>query len=196
MVVTHGVRCAGFGPLDPGPPGGDGRPKGVHSRWSDFVLLRLDEHLRVCREASALDRGAAAAVEGVFARAEAFLADTPGALLHGDLGNGNVLVAGARLTALIDWEDCLSGDPVFDLAGWGSFVGNHERRRRLLAGYTAEAALPDDFELRYALYTLRILLARTVHLHRVGYSRTVRFPAASRLRPAVEAVAARLWSPG
>ena len=76
---------------------------------------------------------------------------------------------------------------MFDLAGWSTFVGHHERRGPLLAGYGEAHALPADFDLRYWGYAVRILLAKTVHRRRFGYAETDRIPAGDRLRPAIAA---------
>lgn len=43
-------------------------------------------------------------------------ARNPPALLHGDYWPGNILWRGARLAAVIDWEDAALGDPLSDLA--------------------------------------------------------------------------------
>lgn len=52
--------------------------------------------------------------------------------IHGDLHPGNILVAGDRLSALIDFGDVTAGDPAYDLAaGWLAFdaEGRHVFRR-------------------------------------------------------------------
>ena len=118
--------------------------------------------------------------------------DSPAALCHGDLGRPNVLTRAGEVAALLDWEDALVGDPLFDLAGWGTFVGHDERRAVLLAGYAERAPLPADADLRYRLYYLRIMLAKTVHRRRVGWAATDRIPAAARLAPAIDALESAL----
>ncbi|MBM4383005.1 MAG: phosphotransferase family protein [Deltaproteobacteria bacterium] len=45
-------------------------------------------------------------------------------LCHGDVGPGNFLHDGARVTALLDWEFAHVGDPMDDL-GWLAFRGHH-----------------------------------------------------------------------
>jgi hypothetical protein len=45
-------------------------------------------------------------------------------LCHGDVGPGNFLHDGARVTALLDWEFAHLGDPMDDL-GWLAFRGHH-----------------------------------------------------------------------
>jgi aminoglycoside phosphotransferase (APT) family kinase protein len=46
------------------------------------------------------------------------------ALCHGDVGPGNFLHEGGRVTALLDWEFAHLGDPLDDL-GWLAFRGHH-----------------------------------------------------------------------
>ena len=91
----------------------------------------------------------------------------PTRLLHGDLGNHNIFVQNNAVTALIDWEDALIGDPAFDVAMWLTF---HPPRRHaaFLQGYGL-AAQEDGFRLRCALSFLRIALSKTVHRHRFAY---------------------------
>jgi len=188
---VHSVACDGFGPLDPAQLGAEAA-RGLHDSWRDYVMLRLDAHLDACRAAGALTAEQTRSAESAFRQAEPLLAVAPSALLHGDLGNHNVFVQDGEVSALIDWEDSAAGDPIFDVASWGTFVGNHERRQAFLGGYGKPDDLPADFELRYWLYYLRIMLAKTVHRQRFGYALSDKIPAGARLTPALEAVCARL----
>ena len=42
--------------------------------------------------------------------------DAPAVIMHGDYRLSNLLVAGGRITAVLDWELCTVGDPLADLA--------------------------------------------------------------------------------
>jgi Ser/Thr protein kinase RdoA (MazF antagonist) len=89
---------------------------------------------------------------------------------------------------LIDWEDCLAGDPVFDIAFWATF---HPERRHdvFLEGYRGVRDLPDDFELRFWLYFLRTALSKTVLRHRFGLQdKPGRPPASLRIHRGLEKV--------
>ena len=105
--------------------------------------------------------------EAAFAAADSWLGDVPARLCHGDLGNHNVFVRDGHVSALIDWEDCLAGDPVYDVAFWATF---HPPRRydALIAGYRAAGTVPEDFFRRFWLYYLRVALAKTVVRARFG----------------------------
>jgi hypothetical protein len=202
----HQVRLDGVGPLDVRPllaPGAStplhDKPRGcnpwactrtplhgLHDRWCDYLGLNLAAHVAGC-----VDLGAITAAEGdqvltLFADSAGRLAAAAPRLLHGDLGSHNVLTDGTDITGLIDWEDCLAGDPVFDVASWATFQPEH-RHPAFLEGYSSVETLPDDFEPRFWLYYLRVSLAKTVHRHRFAYAdRPGRRPAALRIRRGLE----------
>jgi hypothetical protein len=189
----HGVGTSGFGFFDVRPlvrGDGAGGTRGTCSVWRDYVLRRLDAHIAQCAALGTIHRDEERRIVEAFAAAEPSLADVEPVLLHGDLGSHNVFTDGARITALIDWEDCLSGDPAFDVAFWATF---HPDRRHaaFLDGYRRERSLPGDFELRFWLYYLRVALSKTVLRHRLGVAdRPGREPAARRIQKGLERVEA------
>lgn len=187
LARVHTVRTRKFGLLDVGALVGGRGGEGLLDSWEEYVFLNLDSHVKTCIEIDALGRDEADRVLAIFDALRPALGGVAPALLHGDLGYNNVFSDGGRITALIDWEDCLSGDPVFDIASWGTFVGNDARREQFLEGYRSARKLPEDFEARYWLYYLRVMLAKTVHRHRFRYSD--RIPASLRLRKGLEELA-------
>jgi hypothetical protein len=182
VACLHGVRTTGYGLLDVTAEPMPSRLAGIHARWLDYLTVRLPEHVGLCVDLGALT---VAEAEGVFKLFDVFQAVCPPAapcLLHGDLGNHNVFTDGTDITALIDWEDALSGDPVFDVAFWATF--HPERRHQaFLEGYQSVRALSVDFGLRFWVYFLRVALAKTVLRHRLGLTDVPgRPPAALRVR--------------
>jgi aminoglycoside phosphotransferase (APT) family kinase protein len=89
-------------------------------------------------------------------------------LLHGDPGTHNICVSvtSESVVSLLDWEDALIGDPLFDLAAAASFQPAR-RLPQLLFGYGLDQ--PGVHEQRlFALYSLRIALSKSVHRLRFG----------------------------
>lgn len=87
-------------------------------------------------------------------------------LLHGDLSYHNILVKDGNLAGIIDWEDVVFGDPIFDLANLATF--HPERRHKyFIDSYPNK---PKDFYDRFWFYFLRISIAKTIHRHRFGYT--------------------------
>jgi Ser/Thr protein kinase RdoA (MazF antagonist) len=196
VARLHDIRTEGFGLLDVRPlaekPTSTQRLRGTHAKWWDYLTVRLPEHVGSCVDLGALTVAEAQAVFKLFEVFEATCQPEPPCLLHGDLGNHNVFTDGIEVTALIDWEDALSGDPIFEVAFWATF--HPERRHQaFLDGYQAVRPLPADFGLKFWVYFLRVALAKTVLRHRLGLQDAPGRPlAALRIRKGLDEVEARL----
>jgi Ser/Thr protein kinase RdoA (MazF antagonist) len=196
VARLHDIRTEGFGLLDVRPLAEKApttqRLCGTHARWSDYLTVRLPEHVGSCVDLGALTVAEAEAVFKLFEVYEATCPPPLPCLLHGDLGNHNVFSDGTAITALIDWEDALSGDPIFEVALWATF--HPERRHQaFLDGYQAVRPLPSDFGLRFWVYFLRVALAKTVLRHRLGLQDLPgRAPAALRIRKGLDELEALL----
>lgn len=186
LAKIHRIAGSGAGLLN---AGAERWPTGLHANWTDYMMLRLDEHLKICREINAISSAEQAAIIKHFSNAVSVLQHAPIRLLHGDPGHHNIFSDGARITAIIDWEDALCGDPIFDLAYWGTFVRD-EMRARLLEGYKTIEPLAGDFEQRYWLYYLRVAISKTVHRFKFGTKdRPGRPPASRRIQKALSKLA-------
>lgn len=169
MAQIHGVQTEGYGLLDlEAVILNHEKGSGVLNSWSEYVNLNLEEHMKKCFEIGAVNAHECGRIEKLFSDLPYRLEGVNPVLLHGDPSNYNVFTDGIKITAIMDWEDSLSGDPVFDIAFWGTFNPD-ERMAPFLGGYEKIRALPVDFELRYWLYYLRISLSKTVHRHRFKY---------------------------
>jgi Ser/Thr protein kinase RdoA (MazF antagonist) len=179
VARLHGIERSGYGFFDPELPS-----RGLDERWIDYLQRNLDVHVASCLAAGLIDEAEArACAAAVDAGAEWSVEPR---LLHGDLGNHNVFWDKGRVSALIDWEDALAGDPVFDIAFWATF--HPERRHQaFLTGYQSVRPLPADFERRFWTYFLRVALSKTVHRLRFGIlDRPGRPPASLRIQLALQ----------
>ncbi|MCE9606315.1 MAG: aminoglycoside phosphotransferase family protein [Planctomycetia bacterium] len=190
LAQIHVVRGRGAGLITVEPGNSDPSPtmRGAHDAWPDYVLTQLDTHLAICRDLGAIDSNEVRRIEAVFASPDALPSAVPLVLLHGDLGNHNIFTDGRRITQLIDWEDCLFGDPLFDLAFCATFHPEH-RHAWLLAGYREYVPLDATDLRRLQIYFLRIALAKTVLRRRLGIVDVPgRTPAAQRIQLALAAL--------
>lgn len=188
IARLHGIAMQGFGLVDVRHLLNHQEGKGMLDSWKEYIYLNLDKHIETCIAKGAISVKEGAIIASIFERAQPILDCVPQSLLHGDLSNHNIFSDGERITALIDWEDCLSGDPVFDIASWGTFIGNAERRESFLEGYRSVRELPEDFEPRYWLYYLRVILAKTLHRYRFKYHYHDRIPASERIQQGLRKV--------
>jgi len=187
VARVHQIKLSGFGPLkiesliektiD---------SSGIFNSWDQYIFLRLNQHVHLCQNAGAIDTREARKIIELFASHAHFFNNISPVLLHGDLGNHNFISSdGTSIAALIDWEDCMSGDPVFDVAFWGTFFRDH-MLDDFLVGYKKITTLSADFLTRYWLYYLRIALSKTVHRIRFNYKdHPSRPPASLRIQKAL-----------
>jgi aminoglycoside phosphotransferase (APT) family kinase protein len=108
------------------------------------------------------------ALETHFAEREAaFVGCETAVLCHNDAHDANVLVESGRITGLIDWENSVAADPIFDLAkAWAFSDGrSDETLDGLLEGY---GPLRPDWREAFDLYVLDHLLELWVWFHQLG----------------------------
>jgi len=190
FASLHEIDAEGFGLVDlrriataKNPPN---FAPGTFDSWWQYLTLRLEEHVQFCRDIDAVTSAEATKILRRFDQAEPALAGVQPAMLHGDPGSHNIFFDGRGISAVLDWEDCLTGDPVFEIAHWGTFHPGH-RLGAFLAGYRRRRELPANFQWRYWLYYLRVSLAKTVHRRRFNYQdRPNRPPAAGRIQEGLE----------
>ncbi len=169
VAQIHSISLPGYGLLDARPLASRaGSPRGMVNTWAEYILLNLAEHVEHCARAGDLTAAAAGAILAAFEQHGECLNVSGGVLLHGDLGSHNVLSDGDRVLGLIDWEDAVAGDPVYDVAFWATFHPP-ARHASFFSGYRDVRPLPDDFPIRFWLYFLRIAVAKAVHRRRFGY---------------------------
>lgn len=184
----HRIGGAGFGPLRLSGIPGKRLLSGPMARWSEFLGARLEDHLGTCAEIGVIEASAVPRIIRFFEDAGALLDRAQPRLLHGDPGNHNFIMRDGSLAGVIDWEDALLGDPLFDLAGLCTF---HPRRRHahIVQSYGADLAPGSEAWRRFWLSFLRIAIAKTVHRHRFGYADVPgRPPASARIGMALEAL--------
>jgi len=176
VAKVHQFEIGGFGLVgfafrerQPPSAGNDLVLRGVLNSWWKYLALNRDQHVATCRQIGAIEEQEAEQILGLFATCDSLCSDVPSCWLHGDLGSHNIFTNGKEITALIDWEDTVAGDPVFDIALWATFQPER-RHSTFLEGYRSVRSLPDDFEIRFWLYFLRIAISKTVHRYRFNYT--------------------------
>ncbi|MBF0283998.1 MAG: aminoglycoside phosphotransferase family protein [Magnetococcales bacterium] len=146
----------------------EARPlRGLFPQWTDYLTRCLDDHLRRLTDDQLLTPEEARTIASHFAT----FASSPVApgLLHGDPGSHNAFHQAGEISALLDWDDALIGDPWYDVAFWATF---HPERRygAFLRGYLGGRAWSPEEARRFRLYHLRITLAKIVHRQRFSYA--------------------------
>ncbi len=167
---VHQIQgAAGFGAIDPEQLAAKSQLNGMHPAWSDHALCRWPEHLELSIQAELLTEAEALTLQEYADQVRRDLQTAPPCLLHGDPGNSNFYFHDGKISAMLDWEDALLGDPLYDTAFWATF---HPQRRWVgfWQGYGIVPQAGESSGRRFAFYFMRITLAKVLHRRRFGYA--------------------------
>lgn len=171
VAHIHEIKTQGYGPFDLTNIM-QGKAVGIHDSWQKYLMLNLDKHLEYTIMTGILTVAESDAVKDALKILEHIPCDTP-SLLHGDIANHNAFTDGKAITSLIDWEDAISGDPVFDIAYYATGCFGHDVwLQAFLDGYTSVTKLPDDYEKRFWAYYLRVAVVKAIVRFRYKTSAT------------------------
>lgn len=162
LKSVHAIHGKGFGFIYPEK---QERLCGINGDWFDFLGCHLERHLSILLDTGDVNVAESKEVLCYMDRAKTELGRVQSHLLHGDCGNHNMIVKKSNEVVLIDWEDALLGDPLFDVALWATF--HPERRWPTFFNAYFERDWQPTFE--FWMYYTRIALSKTVHRLRFGY---------------------------
>lgn len=152
---------SGFGPLD-------ATLHGCHSTYPAYFYLRLEAHLRFLVEHQFLTPSQVAEILSTIHEHRSLLELEKGCLVHKDLALWNILGSAHEIHAFIDFDDCISGDPMDDFSLLACF---HDAAfiSRVIQGYESLLPLPRDHRRRLWLHLLRNMIVKAVIRVGAGY---------------------------
>lgn len=110
LAKIHTIKTKGFGPLKSG-------GKGSFKSWEEFLLRHINTRLlNYLLENRVINEELKNRIFDVFNSEKAYLKLKSPVLLHGDFSNAHIFIDKAKISGIIDFEDCVSGDPLYDLA--------------------------------------------------------------------------------
>jgi len=149
----HSVNTAGFGNIDQ-------HGIGSKEKWAKFMLRDEKDIERLRRVASKVGLGS-----GLIDRAFRTIRDADiiyeavsPHLIHGDYGPKHILVHEGKISGIIDFEGCKSGDPAWDFAWWDFFQSPGLPTNWLMDGYENKSFFGPDFKTRLRLVRLALSL--------------------------------------
>lgn len=167
----HRIPTKNYGFFDPG-AADKGKFVGIKHSWEDYLFTALKENVGSMVKLGYISSKKARDISKAMAGYKNFLQDVKPVLLHGDYCDHNIIVSGERITGVIDWTDCMSGDYLHDIAFWASFYPK-ERLDIFLKGYFANKPFPKNFYRKLNLYLLRINLSKAVLRYKYGIAERV-----------------------
>jgi aminoglycoside phosphotransferase (APT) family kinase protein len=151
----HGVAVDAFGDLPP-------RPYPVYDSWAAWITnkaRRIDAAARLAGDGPEMPRLTTALHEAYHELAGLYAG--PPRLCKGDVAGDNLLVAGGRLAAIIDWEWAQGLDPAADIAYWCRATPHAAANELLLEAYAPDD--PPSFRSRLRCHQI-LQCIETIHV--------------------------------
>lgn len=157
MAKLHRIKVNGFGPFK-NEEAKKGNLIGTHASLSDSINAGLSENLERLVKYDVLTQEIADKMKKLFENNPLLTIDTP-VLIHNDFADWNLLTDGNVITGVIDWDECVGGHPIQEIACWSTFF-DPERLPLFLDGYFSETKKPDNFEELFQLFRLRYTISK------------------------------------
>jgi len=168
LARLHKIKANGFGFFDTEKLRATGEISGLDKSHRDYFLKKLNWHLSYLRDCKFLSKQEVDEIEFLLDKHLRLVDVAQGSLVHKDLAYWNVLGTNKEVKAIIDWDDCVIGDPVDDLSILKCFYSS-DVLDPVLEGYCQERQLPDDFDAKLGLYLVRNMLWKAVIRDYMGY---------------------------
>jgi thiamine kinase-like enzyme len=170
---VHSIKTENFGWLNPT------TFVGMFDKWSDFLNVNLDWHIDSCKQMGAIKQNELKEIVIKSEKILPYLNDIQPVLIHGDPTAPNFIAMENGDYALVDWEDAFSGDEIYEMALLATFCLPN-MYNKIMEDFYINRNKPDNFEIRFWFYFLRIALAKTVHRHRFNIENRPNMPPASK----------------
>lgn len=162
------IHPHGYGPFDSKQSRENRHLCGYHTNYADYFCLRLDQHLNFLIKHDFLSSHECAAIAAIIEKHCHLLSLKSGCFVHKDLALWNILGSESRISAFIDFDDAISGDPMDDLSLLACF---HDAAflTRAFEGYQSIRPLPEEYRRRFWLHLLRNMIVKAVIRVGAGY---------------------------
>lgn len=141
---------------------------GYHATYADYFHLRLNDHLQFLVSRGFFTEQQRAEVLQAVEDHRPLLDRARGCFVHKDLALWNVLGSEQQITAFIDFDDSICGDPLDDLSLLACF---HDAAflKQAFAGYISIRPLAENYRRRFWLHLLRNMIVKAVIRVGAGY---------------------------
>lgn len=170
MARLHKVKVNGFGPFN-NDEAKTGNLVGIHKSLNDSINAGLDENLERLVNYNILSQEVADRMRKLF-KNNPLLESEISVLVHNDFADWNLLTDGNTITGVIDWDECVGGHPIQEIACWSTFF-DPERITSFLDGYFSETPKYDNFDELFQLFRLRYTISKmALRVKRYTYEKT------------------------
>ncbi len=157
MAKLHTIHVSRFGPFI-NECAKEHQLIGIHKIERNAVLAGLPFNLEVLTKESIFQPAYVNKIQELFDMSPLLSCQNP-VLVHNDFADWNLLTDGNHITGICDWDECVGGDPIADIACWSTFF-NPERLSTFLEGYFSTSIKPHDFDEKFELLRFRYTISK------------------------------------
>ena len=157
MAKLHSVKVDGFGPFN-NEEAKKGHLIGTFNTLNESMNAGLDENLDRLVKYNIISSEIAKKMKSLFKNNPLLDFNEP-VLIHNDFADWNLLTDGNTVSGVVDWDECVGGHPIQEIACWSTFF-DPERINSFLEGYYSENKKPDNFEELFQLFRLRYTISK------------------------------------
>lgn len=161
--LFHSITPEGFGFFRNDIAKSKNQLVGQYDRLYQHIEAGLGEDLGFLEDAQTITTDQRKTIEKILQKHAPLMALRSPVLVHNDIADWNQLTDGENITGMMDWDECVGGDPIMELAAYSLFFGE-PRMRWFVRGYEEVRSL-GDWKEKFGLYKLRYLVSK-LHLRK------------------------------
>ncbi|MCL4360372.1 aminoglycoside phosphotransferase family protein [Patescibacteria group bacterium] len=157
--LIHRVKTRGFGFFDNKIAKSKGTLEGQYNSLREHFFASLHEDLEYLDNDHKITHSQQEKILALLNKnADLINCDEP-ALIHNDVADWNTLSDGKHITGIVDWDECISGDPVMEFSAYSLFFGE-PRMTWFKEGYSLTNTFPTNFNNKFQIFKLRYLVSK------------------------------------
>lgn len=157
LAKVNKIQVKGFGPFS-NEEARKGNLFGRYNSLNDSINAGLDENLERLVKYNTISLEIASKMKTLFQNNKLLNYDSP-VLIHNDFADWNLLTDGDKITGVLDWDECVGGHPIQEIACWSTFF-EPKRIKEFLKGYFSETPKFENFEETFQLFRLRYTISK------------------------------------
>ncbi len=157
VAKINKIEVNGYGPFDNN-KAKEGILQGRFNTLVEAVNAGLEENLERLTKYDIISAQNALKIKDLFQNNELLECDKA-VLVHNDFADWNLLTDGNTITGALDWDECVGGSPIEEIACWSLFF-DPARVKTFLGGYFSETERYENFDEKFQVMRLRYVISK------------------------------------
>ena len=156
----NSIATSGYGFFDNAKAKKEKKLAGVHTKWEEHLFAANEKNIGYLEDKQVITNEERKTIDAIFDTKKSYINCENPKLIQNDIADWNELASDdGTITGVLDWDECFSGDPIMEIAGWSLFFGG-ERLENFFIGYRKVIEAEGGFEEKYHIYRLRYVLSK------------------------------------